>query len=62
VGGLYAGQGWGGALNNLLGGMMAISGSTFSGNQAIGGQGGTGEGGADALGGAIANVLGSTSP
>ena len=60
VGGLYTGQGWGGALNNLQGGTMAISVSTFSGNQAIGGQGGTDQGGADALGGAIANVLGST--
>jgi hypothetical protein len=67
VGGVYTtGAGIGGAFATSLlpkfGGATTamITGSTFTGNQAIGGQGGSGDNGGLGLGGAIANVLGLT--
>jgi hypothetical protein len=66
AGGIFAGDGIGGAIMTVDYGPTAVavtatvSGSTFSGNQAVGGAGGSGRNGADGLGGALANVLGST--
>jgi hypothetical protein len=67
TGGVLAGDGVGGGIMVLYAGygqitpadVGTISGSTFVGNQAIGGGGGPGANGADGLGGAIGNLLGS---
>jgi hypothetical protein len=66
AGGIFAGDGIGGAImtvDHVPTGVpvtATVSGSTFSGNQAVGGAGAAGGNGADGLGGALANVLGST--
>jgi len=57
VGGQYAGVGFGGGLSNYGNVATAVSGATFDGNQAIGGQGAVGGAGADGIGGGIANTL-----
>ncbi|MFL5340385.1 MAG: hypothetical protein ACJ8F7_09560 [Gemmataceae bacterium] len=60
TGGPFANQGAGGAIINERGSFASITGSTFSGNKAIGGQGGAGLNGADGLGGGLANLFGAT--
>jgi hypothetical protein len=64
TGGLLTGDGVGGAITANDYGQGAttgtVSGSTFSGNQAIGGAGSAGSNGADGLGGALVNLMGST--
>jgi hypothetical protein len=59
-GGVFVGDGMGGALENANGSTTTVTGSTFSGNQAIGGNGVAGGNGGDGLGGALSNLLGST--
>src|SRR5205085_6990116 len=66
AGGTLTGDGIGGGLIVLYYGqataadVATVAGSTFTGNQAVGGSGGAGRAGADGLGGALANLLGST--
>src|SRR5262249_3916781 len=58
-GGVLAGDGLGGGILDLRGVTGTVTGSTFTGNQALGGAGSAGGSGADGLGGAFANLLGS---
>jgi hypothetical protein len=64
TGGVLTGDGVGGAITANDYGQGAVtgtlSGSTFSDNQAIGGAGSAGGNGSDGLGGALANLMGST--
>jgi hypothetical protein len=63
TGGILTGDGIGGAIltiNYGQGVTGTVSGSTFTGNQAIGGGGSVGSNAADGLGGALANLMGST--
>src|SRR5205823_7370010 len=60
TGGPFAGQGAGGAIDSERGATATVTGSAFSGNQAIGSQGGAGSNGADGLGGGLANLFGAT--
>jgi hypothetical protein len=68
TGGVLAGDGIGGGIIILYGGfgqinsadVGTVSRSPFSGNRAVGGAGSAGGDGADGLGGALANLLGST--
>jgi hypothetical protein len=59
-GGVFVGNGMGGGVENFRGSTATIEGSTFSGNQAIGGAGGAGQKGGDGLGAGIDNLLGAT--
>jgi hypothetical protein len=56
----FVGEGMGGALENFGGTITTVTGSTFSGNQAIGSNGVAGGNGGDGLGGGLANQTGST--
>jgi hypothetical protein len=60
MGGPFAGDGIGGGLSNQFGATATVSYSTFTDNQALGGQGSTGDIGSEGLGGGFANTLGAT--
>jgi hypothetical protein len=49
------GDGLGGALADVLGSTLTVSGCTLSGNQALGGAGGAGAGGGNGFGGGVYN-------
>ena len=59
TGGLFAGDGLGGALDNERGGTAMVTGCTITGNQALGGQR-VGGNGADGIGGGVVNLFGAT--